>query len=190
MTLSDKLHSQIKLYVHKLEQFADRPWYPALIGLLAALDNLIIIIPNDGILVASTLLIPRRWMIFALFISIGSALGAILLGLVTQSQGLPWVLEYFPGIDQTQVWKWTEEFFNQYGLYVVFAVGASPLLQQPVVILAALSQTPLLELSAVIFAGRFIKFNIMAYVASHSPRLLKKMWGMKSELKDVGVKID
>jgi hypothetical protein len=63
-------------------------------------------------------------------------------------------------------------------------------MQQPVIIHSALANTPLPELAAVIFAGRFIKFNIMAYLGSHSPRLLKKMWGMKGELKDAGIKIE
>lgn len=190
MGLSSKLHAKIRLYVARLEQYADRLWYPPLIGLLAALDNLIIVIPNDGILIASSMLVPKRWAIFAINISIGSTVGAIALYLVVEHQGLPWVQEYFAGIDQTQVWIWTESFFEKYGLYVVFAVGASPLLQQPAIILSALANTPIVEMAAVIFAGRFLKFNIMAYLASHSPKYLKKIWGIKDELKDAGVKID
>jgi membrane protein YqaA with SNARE-associated domain len=190
MSMSDRLHLKIQTYVHKMEQFADRSWYPALIGLLSALDNLIVIIPNDGILVASSMLVPKRWMIFALSISIGSTLGAIALSLLVEHHGLPWVLEFFPEIDKSQVWIWTESFFNKYNLLVVFAVGVSPLMQQPVIILSALANTPLPELTAAIFAGRFIKFNIMAYLGSHSPRLLKRIWGMKGELKDAGIKIE
>lgn len=190
MDVSEKLHAKVQTYVQKLEQFADRIWYPPLILLLSALDNLIIIIPNDGILVASSMLVPKRWAIFALSISIGSTLGAVLLSVVVEHQGLPWVQEFFPGIDKSQMWIWTEEFFDRYGLYVVFFIGVSPLMQQPVIILSALANTPLFELAAVIFAGRFIKFNLMAYLGSHSPRLLKKMWGMKSELKDAGIKIE
>lgn len=190
MSFSEKLHSKIQIYVQKLEQFADRAWYPPLIALLSALDNLIIIIPNDGILVASSMLVPKRWALFALSISIGSTLGAIALSLLVENQGLPWVLEFFPAIDKTQMWIWTERFFDKYGLFLVFAVGASPIMQQPVIIVAALANTPLIELAAVIFAGRFVKFNLLAYLASHSPRLLKKMWGMKEELKDAGIKID
>lgn len=190
MSLSNKLHAKIRVYVAQLEQYADRLWYPPLIGILAALDNLIIVIPNDGILIASSMLVPKRWAIFAINISIGSTIGAMALHLVVEHQGLPWVQEYFAGIDQTQVWIWTENFFEKYGLLVVFAVGASPLLQQPAVILAALANTPILEMAATIFAGRIIKFMIMAYIASHSPKYLKKIWGIKDELKDAGVKID
>ncbi len=190
MATSEKLHTKIQTYVQKLEQFADRAWYPPFIGLLAALDNLIIIIPNDGILVASSMLVPKRWAWFALWISIGSTVGAVMLSLVVQHKGLPWVLDFFPGIDKGQIWIWTEQFFDKYGLFVVFAVGISPLMQQPVIILSALANTPLIELAAVIFIGRFLKFNLMAYLGSHSPKLLKKMWGMKGELKDAGIKIE
>ena len=190
MTFSEKLHAKIQAYVQKLEQFADRAWYPPLIGLLSALDNLIVVIPNDGILVASSMLVPKRWAIFALSISIGSTIGAVILGSLVEHQGLPWVLEFFPGIDKTQMWTWTDEFFDKYGLYLVFAIGASPVMQQPIIILAAIANTPLSELATVIFISRFLKFNLMAYLGSHSPRLLKKMWGMKGELKDAGIKID
>lgn len=190
MKASDQMHSQIQRLVQKLEQFADRLWYPPLIALLAALDNLIVIIPNDGILVASAMLVPRRWAIFALAISIGSTVGAVALSLVVETQGLPWVLDFFPGIDQSQIWIWTERFFAQYGLLVVFVIGLSPIMQQPVIILSALANTPVLHLAAVIFIGRFIKFNLMAYLGSHSPRLLKKIWGIKGDLKDAGVKIE
>lgn len=190
MTITAKLHAKIKVYVQKLEQYADRIWYPAFIGLLAALDNLIIIIPNDGILIASSMLIPRRWAIFALSVSIGSAIGAIALGLVVAHQGLPWILDFYPGIDKTEVWTWTSKFFGQYGLLLVFAIGASPIMQQPVIILAAMAHTPLINLAAVIFVGRLIKFMVMAFLGSHSPRLLKKFWGLKDELEDAGVKID
>lgn len=62
-------------------------------------------------------------------------------------------------------------------------------MQQPAVILASLADTPLSQLAAVIFVGRFIKFMIMAYVGSHAPRLLERMWGLKGELEDVGVQV-
>jgi membrane protein YqaA with SNARE-associated domain len=88
------------------------------------------------------------------------------------------------------MWVMTQNFFNQYGLFVVFAVAASPLMQHPAIILASLTHTPLTELALVIFSGRLIKYILMGYLASHSPQYLKKFWGMKDELDDVGVKID
>ncbi len=190
MSTAEKIHLRIQTYVQKLERFTDRWWYAPFIGLLAALDSIFIVIPNDGILIASSMLFPRRWALYALFVSVGSTAGAVTLGLLVERMGLPWVMEFFPGIEQTTAWMWSETFFVKYGIWIVFAVGASPFLQQPVVILAALAHTPTLEFTIALFVGRFLKFNLMAYLGSHSPKLLKRIWGLKGELKDAGVKID
>lgn len=186
---SSQAREKIQAYVQALQGFADRLWYPPLIGFLAALDNLILIIPNDGILISSAMLIPRRWILFSLSVAIGSTLGALALAGLVEFQGLPWILEVFPGLDQTRTWSLSQQFFDKYGLLLVFVVALTPVLQQPAVILASLASTPLMELAAVIFFGRLIKFLVMAYVGAHSPQLLKKLWGLEGELRDVGVKV-
>lgn len=181
--ISQKLHKIISGYVKSLQRFADRFWFPPFIGFLAALDNFLIVIPNDGILISSSMLTPKRWFFLAICVAVGSTVGAIALAYLVETQGLPWILEIYPEINETKTWILALEFFEKYGLFLVFAVAVTPLVQQPSVILASLAGTPFLELAAVIFIGRFIKFLIMAYVGSHVPRLLTKMWGIKSELK-------
>ncbi len=184
------MHDRIRRAVAFLQKFAYRIWYPPFIGLLAALDNLVLIIPNDGILISSSMLTPRRWLYLAFSVAVGSTIGAMTLAALIELQGLPWILNFFPGVDQTTTWRITDEFFLQYGLIVVFIVAISPFLQQPAVILAGLANTPLIELAAVIFAGRFLKFLLMAYAGSHAPGLLKRMWGMKGEMADAGINLD
>lgn len=183
----EKLHRATRGFVSRLQQFVDRIWYAPLIGLLAAADNFVLVVPTDGILISSSMLTPRRWFSFASFVAVGSTVGALALAAWVEYQGLPWVREFYPGIESTAAWTWAVEFFAKYGLLVVFIVAATPLIQQPTVILAGLANTPLLQLAAVIFVGRFIKFLIMAYIGSHAPRLLAKMWGVRGELEDVGV---
>lgn len=187
--ISEKLHERIRTSVKWLQRYTDRIWYPPLIGFLAALDNLIVIIPNDGILISSSMLVPRRWLTLALFVAIGSTIGALVLAGLVEHQGLPWILDMYPGITESRTWTMSMEFFERYGMLLVFAVAVTPFMQQPAVIFASLAKTPLLELAAVIFIGRFIKFLIMAYVGSHAPRLVKKLWGVKEELRDVGIKV-
>lgn len=187
--MSEKLHARIRGFVETLQRYTDRLWYPPLIGLLAALDNFIIVVPTDGILISSSMLTPKRWIALALSVAVGSTLGALVLAALVELQGLPWILEYYPSVNQTQTWAWSQEFFENYGLILVFAVAVTPVMQQPAVILAGLANTPLVQLAFVIFTGRVIKFLIMAYVGSHAPRLLDKMWGLKGELKDAGVKL-
>lgn len=187
--ISHNLSRKINTYVKKLQHYTDRSWYPLLAGFLAALDNFIVVVPNDGILISSSMLVPKRWFNLALCMSIGSTLGAVGLALLVRQHGLPWILDIYPGIDETKTWLLTLDFFNKYGLYLVFAVAATPVMQHPSVILASLASTPIIHIAAVIFIGRFIKSLIMAYVGSHTPKLLKKMWGVRGELKDVGIEI-
>lgn len=185
-----KLHQKVQRYVKWLEQFADRPWYPFLISFLSVLDNFLIVIPNDGILVASSMLIPKRWLLFAIFVTVGSTIGSVLFTALVEMQGLPWILEYYPGIMETGFWKWTEKFFIEYDILIVFVVAILPITQHPVLILAGLANTPLFTLMVIIFFGRLFKFLLMAYLGSHSPKLLKRIWGMKDELKDAGMNIE
>jgi len=176
-------------FFKKIRLFADRVWYAPFIALLAALDNFIVIIPNDGILISSSMLIPKRWFLYALFVAIGSTVGAIGLASIVEFKGLPWILELYPNVESTKTWHYSNTFFEKYGLYLVFFVAVTPLMQQPAVILASLANTPLLDLALVIFTGRFIKFLIMAYVGSHAPRLLSKLWGVQDELKETGINL-
>ena len=182
-------NEKVRASVRWLQRFVNRVWYPPLVGLLAAADNFVVVVPTDGILVSSTMLKPKRWIGFASSVAIGSTVGAILLAAFVESHGLPWILDQYPGLSETRTWVWSAEFFERYGLLLVFGVAATPLMQQPAVILASLANTPLMKLAAVIFLGRFLKYLIMAYVASHAPNLLRKMWGVKGEMQEVGVKI-
>ena len=119
--------------------------------MLAALDNFVIIIPNDGILISSSMLTPRRWFTLALGVAIGSTLGAIILAAFVETQGLEWILEIYPGINETKSWIWTENFFERYGMILVFVVAIAPFMQQPVIIMASLAETPLFLLSPIFF---------------------------------------
>lgn len=184
-----RLHERIRGMVKILQHHVDRLWYAPFLGFLAGLDNLVVVVPTDGILISSTILKPRRWLILAFSVAFGSTLGALALAAVVEFQGLPWILEHYPGLQESSMWLWTEEFFKSYGLLVVFGVAVTPLMQQPAVILASLANTSFAKLAIVIFSGRLIKYLFMAYLASHAPKVLGKLWGIKGELKDAGVEL-
>lgn len=133
---------------------------------------------------------PRRWLWLAIASTIGSTIGALLLATFIEIHGLPLLLEFYPNLPETTSWTLIARFFEQYGLYLVFLISMTPLMQQPVIILAGLALTPLYELAPVIFFGKGVKFVVFAYIGSHAPRLLKKLWGVKEELKEVGVKLE
>ena len=187
--ISEKLQVKIKSKIQTLQKYTNRKWYPPFIGFLAALDFFILIVPTDGILISSTMITPKRWFAIAVCMAIGSTLGAIALAAIVQLQGLPWILDLYPGISETQTWQLSQKFFEQYGLILVFAVAASPFVQHPTVILASLANSSILELTAIIFVGRLLKFLLIAYLSSHAPSVLGKLWGLKGEMKEVGIKL-
>jgi membrane protein YqaA with SNARE-associated domain len=120
-------------------------------------------------------------------VAIGSSIGAMFLVTLVEIQGLPWILEIFPDITTMNTWIYTSRFFKEYGLYLIFFVGVTPFSQQPALILASLADSPLNKVAIVVFMSRVIKFFIMAYVATHAPKLLSKLWGLQDELQEVGL---
>lgn len=186
---TDKQKRYLQIQIKKIQRHTSKKWFTPLLGFLAGLDNIVVVIPTDGLIISSSMLIPKKWFTFALSVTIGSMLGAMALASIVELQGLPWLLNHYPDLEHTKSWIWSQEFFGNYGLLFVFLVGLSPLMQQPAVILAALANTPLYKLAIVIFFGRLMKFMLFAYIASHSPKYLKKMWGVKGELDDVDIKI-
>ncbi len=186
MTLS-RWQRLIQVQIKRLQRHTNRVWYAPLISVLAFLDNFLIIIPNDGILISSSALVPKKWYTFAVGMAIGSSLGAILLAYFVEIKGLPLILEYYPSITGHQIWSWSEIFLEKYGLLFVFFVALSPFMQHPAIILAALANMSLVKLWLVIFLGRTIKFLVMSYVASFAPKYLNHFWGIRKELRVVGV---
>ena len=130
----------MRKHIKVLQKYADRIWYPPLIGMLAALDNFVIIIPNDGILISSSMLTPRRWFALALNVAIGSTVGAIILAAFVETQGLEWILEMYPGINETKSWVWTADFFEKYGNRALIISRFLPYIRTFAPILAGISK--------------------------------------------------
>lgn len=179
-----------KKTIKKMQRFSNRYWYGPLLTLLAVLDCLIVVIPIDGILISSSMILKRRWFLYACAVTIGSTLGALIVYTVAQDFGIQKILEIYPAIDQTNIWSWTQGFFQNYGVLVIFFVGLFPITQQPALIMAAIGEVSFIPLVLAIFVSRIIKFSIMAFIASHAPRMLNKLWGVRKELKDSGVNIN
>ncbi len=182
-----KIQQYIRIQIYRLQRYANRIWYPPLIGFLALLDNFIIVIPNDGILISSSMLRPKKWIIYSLCVAIGSTIGAVLLASIVELKGLPWIVEHYPNFIQSKSWLWSQDFFSHYGLIFLFVVSITPLMQQPAVILASLANASLYHIALIVFFGRFAKFLMMSFVASHCPKYLKKLWGVGDELKELKI---
>ncbi len=184
-----KHHQKIRALITKLQSSSERIWFLPLILLLAIIDNIILIIPVDGILISSSMLTPKRWLKIGLVTGIGSTLGAILLYALVYKYGVDLINNHFYEITTTKVWQLTESFYLKYGLYVVLFVSLTPFSQQPAIILAGIGKIPLTSLVFMVLLGRGVKYIIMAYIGSHAPHILMKMVWFKSEMRDSGIDI-
>lgn len=183
----DKLKRLITHAVRLLQYYIDRVWYLPLLSVLAILDIFLVVIPTDGLTISSSMLKPAKWFYFGLFSAIGSTIGALMLCYIVQLYGIQFVESLFPHIQGTNAWIQTQKFFDDYGLWLLFAIAASPFSQQPALILAVLAQVSLFQIILITLLGRLLKFLLFAYIGSHAPHLLKKIWGMKDELQEVGI---
>ena len=179
------LEKHLHKWIGELQRHAQAWWYAPLIAILAGLDHFIVIIPTDGLLVSGVLLNPRRWVITFLCIAVGSSVGAVALAWAVKVYGLPFILAIAPSMVETSSWQWTERFMTEYGSLALFGVAASPLIQQPAIILAALSPAPLSKIFLVFLLGRLVKFLVLGWVASHTPHLVRRLWGVRREVEEV-----
>ncbi len=164
----------MKKWIAKLELYVDKPWYPPLLAFIATIDAFLIVIPTDILLISSVLLVPRKWISLFVWLAIGSSLSVLIIASLTETQGLPFLLKYFPHLLQSEMWAWSDQFMHHYGIWAIFLIALSPIMQHPMIALAGLAQLPLAEIALMYFAGRFIKYAIVAWVTAHAPHLLKK----------------
>jgi membrane protein YqaA with SNARE-associated domain len=177
----------MKSWFDKIQKHGDAWWCAPAIAVLAFLDSFVIIVPTDGLLVASTIACPRRWIYNAFMVTLGSTLGAVALAALIHDHGLPLLLQISPGINQTATWAWADRAVDQWGGLALFLFALSPLMQHPAVALSALAEMPMTTMFLLIFSGRLLKYLALSWISSHAPRMLNKLWGMQGELKEVGV---
>lgn len=181
------MQKKLKRWFTVLQKYADRWWYAPVIGLLAAADLFLVVVPTDGLLISAVMLSPRRWIYTAFMVSLGSALGCLLLAYLLQQHGMPLLQHIVPGIEHHSAWTWTNNLMNQWGSWAIFLIALSPLMQHPAIALAALAGMPVTKIFALAFGGRILKYLLLAYLATHAPGMLGKLWGLQHELEEVGL---
>jgi membrane protein YqaA with SNARE-associated domain len=183
----NEMPRRLRRLIDFLQSHARSWWYTPLVALLAAADAFVVVVPTDGLLVSACMLNPRRWIYSVLLVTLGSTLGAWTLAALLEIHGLPLLLQIAPDINKTSAWVWSDRMMDQWGSIALFLVALSPLMQHPAVALAALAGLPLWDIFFLVFAGRLIKYGFLGWLSTHTPGLLKKIWGLEEELKEAGV---
>lgn len=159
----------------RVERYVQKPWYPEFLGLLAALDSFVVVIPTDGLLVTSVAAAPKRWLVLAFWTTLGSTVGAVILAILLQNYGHSVLEVLVPGIHNTHAWQITDRWVDEYGIWALFMVAALPFIQHPAIALVALAGVSIPKMAVVIFSGRLLKYLIFAYLSTHAPKLLTRI---------------
>lgn len=178
---------RLKSWIDVLQSHVNNWWYAPALALVAFIDLFILIIPTDALLISGSMLAPKRWMYFATVVALGSSIGAWLLAAILQVHGMPFLLHVAPNVMQSHAWIWSIHLMEEWGVWAVFFISISPIIQHPIVALAALSGMSLYKILGLVFAGRWIKYMFLAWLGTHAPRLLNRLWVVKKELKEIGI---
>ncbi|MCB0405059.1 MAG: hypothetical protein KDD51_09750 [Bdellovibrionales bacterium] len=178
------MNRKLAFWTRKFQRYSDRRWYLPLLATVVGLDLFFLVVPSDGLLVSSVMLRPKRWMRICLWVSVGSSLGALALAALVQWDSI-WLMDVFPGLFQSSQWESTNAFIDQHGAWALALFSFSILPQQPAVVISALAGMPLELILASVLVGRFVKYAILSYVASHAPRLIYRLWFVRKEVQQI-----
>lgn len=173
----------MRIFGRILKRSAKSPWFAPIVGLMAAADLFIGIVPTDALVVAAVYLKPKQWIRVFAFAALGSALGSVALVEVIDLYGIAAVEAIAgKGVMQSSTWSGFESYLGDYGLLAIGLISLSPLPQQPVIALAGFAHLPSLEVGAAVLIGRAAKYGVLSWMASHAPALVEK-WGINEWMK-------
>ena len=128
--------------------------------------------PVTAVIVTAVMMAPRRWLTLSTACSLGSALaGAIVVG-VSHVLGYNEIHQLFPHLISAETRAEASHWIGDYGVWAIFGVGASPLPQMPLLIFFGIVDDRIFEAFVALFAGKLIKYTIVAWVTQHFPEKL------------------
>lgn len=167
--------------------WADTPWGPLALFLLAFAEASFFPIPPDVLLLALALGASRKAFRFAAIATAGSVLGGALgyyIGYELWYSGAAYsglanfFFEYVPGFN-VEKFEVVRTLYNEHGFWVVFTAGFTPIPYKIFTILAGLSHINFLTFmiaSAVSRAGRFFLVSALIYFLGERVRKFIDRW--------------
>lgn len=146
-------------------QYAQRPWFPALVAGLNFADTFTLVVPNDVLLVAAVSANRKRWISTALIVTLGAWLGAaVLCGLAMYNPD--GIRRQFSSMFESWAWKQAETFIDKYGVLTI-GVGSAVLpIVHPVVFAGVMAKMSAVRILVSVFLGRLTKYLIVSYLTA------------------------
>jgi hypothetical protein len=157
-----------------LRRFSARPWFLPAAGTITAADFFLPILPTQTLLVATTLLHPRRWLATSLWFVFGGVLGGALLAAAVGAWGPPVAERLFGAAMQGAGWIRVRDLVQDHGPLALAFLAMIPWPMRTGVAVCALLGVPWWQIVAALAAGRVVAFPGLACVISRSPAWLMR----------------
>jgi membrane protein YqaA with SNARE-associated domain len=166
---------RVQRFLKRVTHYSDRWWFAPLMAFLSAIDAFVLVIPNEPIIAAGVLARPKCWLSLSLWMTLGSALGAVALAWLVSTES-EWILRHFVSEKMLHSKSWHEsmKLIDDYGLWGLAAVSLSPLPQHAAVIIVGLAEMPLDRIFLAVLVGRLPKYVGTGWLAAKSPEVLKR----------------
>ena len=128
--------------------------------------------PVSAVVITAVMLAARRWLMISVASSAGSALAGAVIVCLSHFLGYNEINHLFPNLIDQETWADASHWIGAYGVWAIFAVGASPLPQMPLLIFYGIMDDRVLEALIALFAGKLIKYTLIAWVTQHFPEKL------------------
>ena len=139
--------------------------------------------PVTAVVIMGVLLAGRRWVTLSIACSLGSAIaGAIIVG-VSHMLGYDEIHHLFPHLISPETWAEASKWIDEFGIWAIFVVGASPLPQMPLLIFFGIVDDRILEAFVALFAGKLIKYTLVAWLSQHFPEKLSFFKRINSKIR-------
>jgi membrane protein YqaA with SNARE-associated domain len=176
------LRNSIEELVNWSRKLASRDSFPTWLAAIAAVDLFVSFFPVDALVTAGALARPKRWFRAALFASLGSAIGAVTLGALTGHFGAP-IVQWLGtrSVSFAHALSAAGELIDRYGPWMIGPYAASFLPLQAAAAVYGLTHGELVPAFLAIAAGRFAKYGLFAYLASHAPSLIPSSYRVQPD---------
>ena len=154
----------MKLFSHlynKVINWAKHPHAPKYLGILSFAESSFFPIPPDVMLIPMTIAKPDQWLRYALIATIASVLGGIagyFIGFFAFESLEPLIIQWGYGDKLKTATQW----FSEWGIWVVFAAGFSPIPYKIFTITAGALSMALIPFIIASIIGRGARFFIVA----------------------------
>jgi membrane protein YqaA with SNARE-associated domain len=149
-------------------------WYLPLVCFLAFIDLFIVVLPTEGMIVTTSIMRPRKWLVTAVSVTIASALGALALNIFTHAYGEPFIA-WVAGKDflHAPMWIKMQKWIGNYGFWGLWLVALGPVPVQFAVLICALAYMPPLEIFGAVLFGRAPKYIFFSWLATKGEEWLQ-----------------